>query len=281
MTPWPLPGDADRSIYQSLVSSSTEERSAIRHIQPLPIRISALGLWMYLVLLGAPDNARSEWMAGIIGGSSNTRPNDVHLIESNGTDFKIRGVHWYSESFSSPPYYGLRIVRWFHRASPWGVGVDFTHSMMISELADSVTVSGTVAGVARSGRERLWDTFSNLQFSNGHSILSANVYYRRPPATGLIQSFSDRLHPYAGVGIGLAIPHVEIETFTSRTSSYQIGGIAGVVNAGTMVDIGKDTAVLIEYRVSRAAIDAGLKDGGSLSLVSWTHHFHLGIVFVP
>ena len=91
-------------------------------------------------------------MIGVIGGASSTRPNDVHLVEPNGTDFMIRDVHWYSESFSSPPYYGLRIVRWFDHLSPWGVGVDFTHSMMISRLEDTVSVSGTVAGVARSGR---------------------------------------------------------------------------------------------------------------------------------
>lgn len=272
-----------RRLEYSQISGLTpfhRERSAIRHVKPLPIRLCTLGLWICLILLGAPENARSEWMVGIIGGSSNTRPNDVHLVEPNGTDLMIRGVHWYSESFSSPPYYGLRIVRWFDTESPWGVGVDFTHSMMISELEDSVMVSGTVAGIARSGRERLWDTFANLQFSNGHSIVSANVYYRRP-RTGLVETFVDRLQPYVGLGIGLATPHAEIETYSSLTSSYQIGGIAGVVNAGTMVDIGKTTAILIEYRVSRAAIDAGLEGGGSLSLVSWTHHFHLGIVFVP
>lgn len=256
------------------------ERSVIYHATRPLIRLCSLGLFICLALLGPTDEARSEWMIGIHGGTSDTRPNDVHLVEPGGTDLLIRNVHWFSMSFGSPPYYGLRLVRWFSTESSWGVGVDFTHTMMIARLKDSVDVSGTAAGLPRSGREQLWSTFANLQFSNGHSIASASVFYRRPPGSGNISGFVDRLRPYAGVGVGLATPHVEVETSASRTSSYQIGGIAAVVNAGTLYDVGKSVSLLFEYRLSRANIKAGLEGGGSLSLVSWTHHLHLGMVFV-
>jgi lipid A oxidase len=220
-------------------------------------------------------------MIGIHGGTSSTQPNDVHFEEANGTDVLIGDVHWFSMSFGSPPYYGLRIVRWLDKSSPWGVGVDFTHTMMIAELKDSVDISGSYDGTPVSGRERLWNLFDNLQFSNGHSIVSANLFYRRPYTHAIPTGLIDRIHPYGGLGLGLATPHVEVETQISKTSSYQIGGIAFVGNAGTMVYIGNTASLLFEYRISRANIHAGLEGGGSLDLVSWTHHLHLGIVFIP
>lgn len=52
----------------------------------------------------------------------------------------------------------------------------------------------------------------------------------------------------------MATPHVEMQTAASRTSSYQIGRIAVVANAGTMVRLGPAASVLAEYRMSRATL---------------------------
>ena len=129
----------------------------------------------------------------------------------------LKNVPWSDESFKSPIYYGARLAYWFDD-TPWGLALDFTHAKMIASADDVVEVIGSRAGVPVSGQERVGNTFTNLQISHGLNLLTLNGLYRlRLPIS---------IEPYAGLGVGVAIPHIETEIGGVTTQEYQLAGPA-------------------------------------------------------
>uniref|UniRef100_UPI000B8005E9 outer membrane protein n=1 Tax=Candidatus Entotheonella palauensis TaxID=93172 RepID=UPI000B8005E9 len=169
----------------------------------------------------------------------------------------------------------FRLTYWLSRQSPWGLAVDFTHAKMLAELDEDVSVSDRRGGELVSTREVLGDSFVKLEFSHGHNLLTANVLYRwlahnRPAWFG-------RLQPYAGLGAGVAIPHVEVITASSVTGDYQFAGPTLQGLAGLNIDLIKHLFVFAEFRLSYAHLDVDLQGGGSLEIDAWTYHFNIGL----
>ena len=127
-----------------------------------------------------------------------------------------------------------------------------------------------------SAQEPFSATFQRLEFTHGYNLLTVNLVRRGSLGrTGLI--------PYAGAGLGLAYPHVEVQRATapqaSRTYEYQIAGPAIQVLGGIEWRFGRRLSLFVEYKLSCAAITGDLVGGGTIKTNLCTHQFLAGPAF--
>ncbi len=132
-------------------------------------------------------------------------------------------IGWEGRSGEAPPYYGIRATWW--QSESFGYGVEFTH-----------------AKVYAPNDERDDAGFDRLEFTDGLNILTVN-------ATRRWQEQWWGVTPYVGGGIGLAIPHVDVETPAGdETYGYQITGPAARLTAGASYDLNDSLALFGEYQ---------------------------------
>lgn len=239
----------------------------------------AAGMAVILLAMGTLNSATAEMFVSGYLGAASTYDSDVELNRPGGTSLTFSDVSWDDDSFSAPPYYGLRIGYWFKNHPNWATAIDFTHAKMYAELDNTVSVSGTRSGVPVAGQERLGDTFEVLEFSDGHNLLTLNGMYRWLNMGTPGQGFLYRLQPYVLAGLGIAIPHVEVTVEGDRTFEYQATGLAVQAGGGLDVDITRWLSVFAEYRLSYAEINADLEGGGTFKTEPWTHHITFGVTF--
>lgn len=230
-----------------------------------------------VALTAAP--ATAQLSVSVYGGVAKTLDGAVGLARPDGTDLTFADVSWRGESFKSPIYYGLRLTYWLGYSANWGVALDFTHAKMLAVLDDTVSVSGRREGSAVDGRERLGDTFTTLSFSHGHNLLTLNAMYRWFPKSERDETALGRLQAHFGLGLGLAIPHVETDIDGVITGEYQTSGLAVEARVGLDFEIVRRLSLLAEYKLSYARLDADLAGGASVDVRPWTHHAVLGISF--
>jgi lipid A oxidase len=217
-----------------------------------------------------------EFVASFYGGKAWTRDTDVRLHQSGATDLTFQNVSWDDESFKGPYYWGVRLTYWPDKATGWGAALDFTHAKMLANLNQNVRVSGTRGGVPVNAHEPLSDTFDGLSFTHGYNLLTGNALYRW--STGRTHWFGES-RPYAGVGLGIAYPHVEVAINGQSTVDYQITGPAYQGFVGLDIEAFERVSVVVEYKLTYAAIDADISGGGSVRFKPWTQHAVLGAAY--
>jgi lipid A oxidase len=238
---------------------------------------------VYLAFLGAPILSRHtgepdrapDLQLAAYSGPAYTMRSGLRLIQPGGTDLKIGNVAWEGQPFRAPPYYGLRAIYWLP-GSRLGVMGDFTHIKAIAVKESAVGQSGLRDGVPVRAEEPLSATFKRLEFTHGYNLLTVNLVRRGSAGrTGLI--------PYAGAGLGLAYPHVEVQRATapqeSRTYAYQIAGPVIQVLGGIEWRFGRRLSLFVEYKLSCAAITGDLVGGGTIATNLCTHQFLAGPAF--
>ena len=221
----------------------------------------------------------AEFVVSAYGGVADTMDADVKLSQPGGTDLTFSNVSWTDESFEGPIYYGLRLNYWFEKSPSWGVCVDFTHAKMYAKLDNTVNVSGTRDGVPVAGAEPLRNTFKELSFSHGYNLLTFNGMYRWFPKGTRDDTFFGRLQPYVGLGLGIAVPHVEVEIDGNKTEEYQYTGPAFQGFGGVNFDVYKKLSIFLEYKLTYSDMDADLTGGGSVEVEPWTNHFIFGLSY--
>ncbi|MGR3466385.1 MAG: outer membrane protein, partial [Shimia sp.] len=150
------------------------------------------------------------------------------------------------------PYYGLRLMRWM--PSDWGLGVEVNHAKV---YADDATL-------AASG-------FSRLEMTDGINYVTLNAMRRFPDAWG-------GMTPYVGAGLGLAVPHVDVETpGGQRTFEYQVTGPAVVLIAGVKRPLSDRLSAFVEYKGAYSRNDIALDGGGSLETDLITNALNIGL----
>ena len=166
---------------------------------------------------------------------------------------------WEGKSLSMPPYYGVRGTFWTENNI--GFGLDFTHSKAYAD-DETLGVSGTSEG------------FTILEFTDGLNNLTFNVSKRWPNHWG-------RFSPYAGIGAGVIIPHVEVKTneTASETHGYQFGGASVALMSGVSYKLTDTIKVFSEYKITYSALDVDLEGGGSLETNIITNALNLGMSY--
>jgi hypothetical protein len=233
----------------------------------------------YLALLSFPaiwrDAGRgddgADLQLGAYGGPAYTGASDLNLVQPGGTDMTFRDVAWEGKPFRRPPYYGYRAIYWPGDRN--GVMLDFTHIKAIAIKDRPVQQSGFKDGDHVPPQAPVSATLKRLEFTHGYNLLTLNAL-RRGAQRG------PNLIPYAGLGLGVAIPHVEVQRTdppqSARTDEYQITGPALQVLGGLEWRFGRRLSLFVEYKLSCAMIRGDLVGGGKVTTNLCTHQLLAG-----
>ena len=201
------------------------------------------------LLLSVPAN--SEPTISVYGGASFSPHAGVDYDQGDGIQRRVT-PKWDAKNFEMPPYYGIRATWWLESMPEFGLALDFTH--------------------AKAAADPLPAPFTVLEFTDGVNFLTANLLYR--------YQTESRFTPYAGAGLGLAIPHVEATIpGVTNTAEYQITGLAAQAFVGVDTKVDDNWSVFGEYKAGYAQIDADLQGGGNLDTHVISHQFLLGVTY--
>lgn len=192
------------------------------------------------ILLNSPAVAEIE--LSVYGGNQTAA--DGSLIDSAGS----RPVLWAGRSLEMPPYWGVRLVWWTSRGL--GFGPEINHAKVYADNR------------AELGYER-------LEFTDGLNIVTFNLW-KRWDGRG-------RLTPYAGVGLGLSIPHVDVQpSGEAHTFGYQVTGPAAQMVAGLSWRLNDRWSLFGEWKATWSDNKAQLDSGGTLEAKVRTQAINLG-----
>ena len=218
-------------------------------------KINMRSTYFYASLIAIlPSVAQAEVELGFYGGLQSA-PHSRVIFSGDGVipdeDYL---VGWEGRSLEAPIYYGLRATYW--GSDTVGFGVDFTHAKIYPKEGD------LPAG------------FDALEFTDGLNILTANVYRRWPGAL-----WDGALTPYVGAGLGVSIPHVEVEYESSKTNGYQFTGPAAALVAGAQYDLSDRWGVFAEYKFSYSQNTGDLDGGGTIRTDNATNALNIGVSY--
>jgi len=233
----------------------------------------------YLALLSFPAIWReagrgddgADLQLGVYGGPAYTGASDLNLVQPGGTDMTFRDVAWEGKPFRRPPYYGYRAIYW--PSDCYGVMLDFTHIKAIAIKDRPVQQSGFKDGDHVPPQAPVSATLKRLEFTHGYNLLTLNALRRGAPR-------GPNLIPYAGLGLGVAIPHVEVQRTdppqSARTDEYQITGPALQALGGIEWRFGRRLSLFVEFKLSCAMIRGDLVGGGKVTTNLCTHQVLAG-----
>jgi len=243
-------------------------------VLPGGVYVALLGLPM-LWRHGSEADSGADLQVAAYGGTNYTMRSRLHLTQPGGTDLRFGDIAWEGEPFRAPPYYGLRAIYWLPGAR-LGIMGDFTHIKARALRGNAVDQSGQRDGLAVPSQQPLSATFKRLEFTHGYNLLTLNLVRRGDVGRA-------RLIPYAGAGLGVAYPHVEVQRAgapdATRTYEYQIAGPALQLLAGVEWRFGRRLSVFVEYKLDCAAIGGDLVGGGGVDTTLCTHQLLAGPAF--
>ena len=186
----------------------------------------------------------------------------VHLSEPSRSSarsaesFTIDPVHWYTDPFHNPIYYGVRIVRW---GDSFGTMVDFIHSKAIARARRGSRRSPAPSTASRCReRARIHDVVPKFEFSHGHNMLMFTGLVRLP-------GIGARISPYTGLGAGVLLPHTEVGLAAPghhpRTYEYNYAGPAAQALFGLEFRLSR-MSFFVEYKFTWAALRRAAVAGG-------------------
>lgn len=200
--------------------------------------------------LVAAEQARAEVEFSLYGGWQEAADSTVRA-----TGMPDARVSWKGKSFAMPPYYGLRATWW--QSDVLGYGVDFNHAKV---YADNPSDYG----------------YDHLEMTDGINILTLNLWRRWPDAGWA----GGRLVPYAGAGIGVAIPHVEVTPAGGEaTFGYQLTGPAVQAVAGASWLIDDNWSLFGEVKATWSKHKADLDSGGTMRTDITTGAVNFGVSY--
>lgn len=203
--------------------------------------------------IAATGPAAAEMEFGIYTGIQSSPHSRVSGDYPGGGSYDAL-IGWEGRSFEAPPYYGLRATWW--RNESVGVGLEFTHTKVYAP-----------------DDEREEAGFDSLELTDGLNILTLNAARRWPEAWGDVT-------PYVSGGLGVAIPHVDVETEDGdKTFGYQLTGPAARLTAGASMDLTDTIAVFGEYQFTYSSNEADLEGGGTLESDIITNALNVGVAF--
>lgn len=199
--------------------------------------------------------AAAEMTLSFYTGAQTAPHSRVTGADGAGTPFNFLAA-WEGRSGEMPPYYGFRATWW--RSESFGWGIDFNHAKVYADNA-TLTANG----------------FTNLEFTDGLNIITANAYYRWKNKWA-----GGRLTPYVGGGVGIAVPHVDVtDPAGNVTFEYQYTGPAATWLAGLSYDFNDKWAVFGEYKGTYSMNEASLTGGGTLETDIITNAINIGLTY--
>jgi hypothetical protein len=231
---------------------------------------------LVLTLLWAAD-ARADWVAAAFLGQAHTLSSTARVdVPDRRTHLEI-DADYRGESFTSPQYYGYRVM-WIPDRHRWlGIEGEYIHAKVLTETGRTVPVRGTLEGVPIQGSLRVADAVQRLAMTHGLNFLLANVVLRHElgPTSG---SGGRRLALAARAGLGPTVPHAESTVLNALRDQYEGGGLGAQVAGGIDVLVWRRLGAIGEYKFTWAKPQLGVA-GGTAEIPSRTHHFAFGLSY--
>jgi len=210
--------------------------------------VQSFKLVVTALTIGACSLALAESEFGIYGGLQGS-PHST--VENTSTKSNPRSLFtgWKGESFSFPIYIGMRYTHWLD--DQWGYSLNYVHTKAIS------------TDQAKNG-------YTRLEFTDG-----AN------PVTVLaMRRFTYReVKPYVGAGLGISVPHVEVQwSGSTKTFEYQYGGPVATVVAGISYPYNDKWSVFTDFQMHYMKINAAI-DSGRLKTNLITNALNVGVSY--
>lgn len=252
--------------------------SALTTVLPrcLPSRAGLLVLAVGFAVGVIP--AKAEVELSIFTGVALTQDSDLDLHQRAGTDLTFHDVSFEGRDFSAPPYYGIRALWFPSETSHWGFGAEFFHMKMYAQTDDTVKVTGGRDGAGVNDNERISNTIDSFSLSHGLNYALGDIVYRWMPGKHG-QDFLGHLEPYAGIGLGLTVPHVESSVNGNFHEEYQVHGPGVQALAGVNVLLTRHIGLMFEYKFTYSNLDSLDIPGGSIEVTPLTHHLVTGLTF--
>lgn len=206
-----------------------------------------------LALLLTPATASAEVELSFYGGSQSAPHSVVTVTGDPLIPDEEFTAGWDGLSFAAPPQYGIRATWWQNES--YGFGVELNHAKI---YADDAT--------------RAANGYDVLEFTDGINILTVNGIRRWQDA---FAGFT----PYLGGGVGISVPHVEVNKNGSDTFGYQFGGPAVAWMAGASYPINDRWSVFGEYKGTYSINSVDLDSGGTLETNVVTNSLNFGVGF--
>ncbi|MEO0498351.1 MAG: outer membrane beta-barrel protein, partial [Pseudomonadota bacterium] len=153
----------------------------------------------------------------------------------------------------------VRGTWWLPQYQGFGVSLDFTHAKVYGDAA-------TLAA----------NNLTTLEFTDGINTLTLNGMYR----------FDEKylgFRPYFGAGLGVNIPHVEVDRNNAlaagRAFGYQFGGLTAQAQAGLEYDITDRISAFTEYKFNYNWVNVSADGGDRLRTSIATNAVNFGLSF--
>lgn len=227
--------------------------------------VSTLAAGLVAAALLATPPARAEVELTLFLGHAEVLDSDLRLSLPGGTDLELEEVSWDDASFDSPLYYAVRGTWWLPRSPEWGFALDLTHAKAILDVDERVAARGRRNGVPVAGTIFVEQAIDAFEMSHGLNTLTLSGMRR----WGGFGGGWNRVTYFAGLGGGVAVPHVEARVGGLEIDEYQVAGPAlqGVLGLDTAVD--EHLGITLEGRVSWVDVEADLTGGGTAQTELW------------
>ena len=199
--------------------------------------------------ISASSLALAESELSIYGGVQGSPHSTVENTSTGNSLY----TGWKGDSFSFPIYLGARYTNWLD--DKWGFAINYTHTKAIS----------TDQGGSNDN-----DGYTRLEFTDG-----AN------PVTVLaMRRFSYReIKPYVGAGLGISVPHVEVQwSGSTKTFEYQYGGPVATVVAGFSYPYSDKWSLFTDFQMHYMKMNVAI-DGGRLKTNLITNALNVGVSY--
>ncbi|MBM3347820.1 MAG: hypothetical protein FJY55_15200 [Betaproteobacteria bacterium] len=225
-----------------------------------------------------PATAPAETRALVYLGAAHTRSSDLRVNQpSTGSNATFSGVSWRDASFEAPPYYGLRVERFFESRPGWGVGVEFNHYKVHAKTDQAVPVSGTWLGAPVNAVAPLSQRVQNFAISHGVNFIGVSALHQwqhdrsdRFPTS--------RVQPYLGGGPIFYILHPEnTVNNVAGKEKYQQSGFGLHLLGGLHYSVTDRVGVFLELKYTSGTAKVDIADSGNAETRLDTTHGALGL----
>lgn len=197
--------------------------------------------------------AAAEIELGVYGGWQTSPHSDTKGTLPDTGDYS-EFIGWDGNPFAMPPYYGVRATYWQDNGTGWGL--EWTHAKVYGAHDSAL--------------------FDRLEFTDGLNIITVNYAKRW-------QNRWNQLTPYVNAGVGIALPHVDVEPANAldggHTFEYQLTGPAARLTAGVSYELSENWNLFSEYQFTWSQNDVSLNGGGTLSTRILTNSLNVGVSY--
>jgi hypothetical protein len=229
---------------------------------------------LILCLFQTPGHGKPGVLLYVYGGYSYHYPANMSMTFSEYS-YKINNVHFSSQSFRKPIYYGISAGWAFDtKKVPIQISLEFFHDKIYVIEHQPVQIKESNDPNLQVERtypfEQLLNKFS---MSHGFNFLLLKISYPILKTNLLKKELNINL----GIAGGGLIPHVESQHHHNKKEQYEFHLPAGKIELIGKWSILENFSIVAGFKITGVKVKNAMVVGGHLSTVIVSRHFILGI----